>query len=59
MNEDDLVIMISGSIARGTQRPTTVGWRVRASANEPADSVGKAITEACRELNNALKEAVK
>ena len=59
MNETDLIVVISGSVARGTSRPTTVSWRVRAAASEPPESVGKAITEVCRELNSALKEAVK
>lgn len=59
MNETDLIIVISGSVARGTSRPTMVSWRVSASASEAPESVGKAITEACRKLNSALKEAVK
>jgi hypothetical protein len=59
MNERDLVITITGVIARGTAHPTAVRWQVKASADEPVETIGKAITEACRELNSALKEAVK
>lgn len=58
MNERDLLITISGSIARGTSRPVTVAWIIRAKANETEDEIGKAITLTCRDLNSALKEAV-
>jgi hypothetical protein len=60
MSTRDLVITISGSIVRDpTSRPVTVTWRVTAPAGEPAEDTGKAITEACRQLNSALKEALK
>jgi hypothetical protein len=59
MNERDLIITIKGVVARGTARPVAVEWQVRAAADEPADETGRAITEACRQLNSALKEAVK
>lgn len=59
MNERDLVITITGTIARGTSRPVAVSWSVKASADETAEEVGKAVTIACRELNAALKETLK
>lgn len=59
MRENDLTIIIEASITRGTARPVTVRWSVSALADEPAESVGRAITEACRKLNTTLKEAVK
>ena len=60
MNARDLVITISGSITKDpTSRPVTASWRVTAGAHETPEEIGKAITEACRQLNSALKEAVK
>lgn len=59
MNERDLIITITGEIARGTSRPTRVIWRVKAGAEEPVEATQQAVTEACRALNSALKEAVK
>ncbi|HEV7345749.1 MAG TPA: hypothetical protein VGN60_08995 [Devosia sp.] len=60
MSERDLVVTISGSVTRDpTSRPVTVSWRVTAGPHETAEEIGKAITEACRQLNSALKEAVK
>lgn len=58
MNESDLTITIKGSVALGTARPVAVEWQVKASANEPAEEIGKAITEACRQLNSALKASI-
>lgn len=57
MTERDLLITISGSVARGTGRPVTASWTVRAKADETPEEVGKAITLGCRELSMALKEA--
>jgi len=59
MRREDLIITVSGTIAEGTAHPVRVSWTVKASVGETAEEIGKAVTLACRELNNALKDAVK
>lgn len=54
-----MVITVSGSIAEGTTRPVKVAWSVTASPEDTAEDIGKLVTIACRELNAALKEALK
>ena len=60
MSKQGLIITISGSVTTDlTARPVTVRWRVTTEPGDTPEEIARAITEACRELNSALKEAVK
>ena len=56
--EKRLVIKITGTVQRGSSRPVAVLFQVTAQPGEAPDRVREAVTEACRQLNAALKECV-
>lgn len=58
MNERDVVIRIAVQVGRGTSHPQSLGWRIRARADDAADDVQRALTLVCRELCAEVKEMV-
>lgn len=58
MNERDVIIRIAVKVGRGTAHPRSLGWRIRARADEAAEDVQRALTLVCRELCAEVREMV-